>query len=303
MWLDYDRDGRLDLFFGGYYPESINLWKLADTKMMPESFEYAKNGGRKYLFHNLGGGRFEEVSEQAGSRRAAGRWQPSPATCAAPATPISSSRTTTACRNCSSTKAGHFREVGRDTGVGYAPKSGMNASVGDVLNQGRFAMYVSNISEEGILLQGNNLWVPTERHAGGLPQYDEHGDGDGHRARRVELRRAVRRSQQRRPVRSLRRQRLRLGRQERELLVRLSRKWRAATSSSSRMRRTGRRWGTRSLPGYQQKKVWINDGAGRFIDVAQMVGVTDRYDGRSIVLAELRSPACSTRWWRISVDR
>ena len=56
---------------------------------------------------------------------------------------------------------GRFREVGRDAGVGYAPKSGMNASVGDVLNQGRFAIYVSNISEEGILLQGNNLWVPS----------------------------------------------------------------------------------------------------------------------------------------------
>ena len=38
---------------------------------MPESFEYAKNGGRKYLFHNLGDGRFEEVAEQLGiqSRR------------------------------------------------------------------------------------------------------------------------------------------------------------------------------------------------------------------------------------------
>ncbi len=59
---------------------------------------------------------------------------------------------------------GHFREVGRESGVGYAPKSGMNASVGDVLNQGRFALYVSNISEEGILLQGNNLWVPTTSH-------------------------------------------------------------------------------------------------------------------------------------------
>jgi hypothetical protein len=66
VWLDYDRDGRLDLFFGGYYPESINLWKLADTKMMPESFEYANNGGRKYLLRNLGGGRFEEVSAKAG---------------------------------------------------------------------------------------------------------------------------------------------------------------------------------------------------------------------------------------------
>jgi len=33
--------------------------------------------------------------------------------------------------------------------------------------------------------------------------------------------------------------------------------------------------GTRSLAGYQPKRVWMNDGAGRFIDVARMVGVTD----------------------------
>jgi hypothetical protein len=44
--------------------------------------------------------------------------------------------------------------------------------------------------------------------------------------------------------------------------------------------------GNRSLAGYQQKKVWINDGSGAFVDVAQMVGVTDRYDGRSVVLAD-----------------
>ena len=44
--------------------------------------------------------------------------------------------------------------------------------------------------------------------------------------------------------------------------------------------------GTRSLAGYQPKRVWINDGAGRFVDVAQMVGVTDRHDGRSVALAD-----------------
>ncbi|HYK20408.1 MAG TPA: VCBS repeat-containing protein, partial [Pyrinomonadaceae bacterium] len=66
IWFDYDRDGRLDLFLGGYYAEDVDLWHLKNTKMMPESFEYAKNGGRKYLFHNLGDGSFEEVSQKLG---------------------------------------------------------------------------------------------------------------------------------------------------------------------------------------------------------------------------------------------
>jgi len=43
----------------------------------------------------------------------------------------------------------------------------------------------------------------------------------------------------------------------------------------------------RSLSGYQQKRVWMNDGAGKFVDVAQAVGVTDTYDGRSVAMADL----------------
>ena len=161
----------------------------------------------------------------------------------------------------------------------------MNASVGDVLNQGKLAIYVSNISEEGILLQGNNLWVPTggSRAAADLR---EHGARDGRRPRRLELRRAVRRSQQRRLPRSLSR--------------------RTATSRPSRDESywydyskvagghqivigDAANWpamGTRSLAGYQPKRVWINDGSGRFVDVAQMVGATDRHDGRAVALAD-----------------
>ena len=45
--------------------------------------------------------------------------------------------------------------------------------------------------------------------------------------------------------------------------------------------------GNRSHSGYQPKCVWINDGAGKFTDVAQQVGATDRYDGRSVALADL----------------
>src|SRR6185503_15052509 len=45
--------------------------------------------------------------------------------------------------------------------VGMTPKSGMNASVGDIFNDGRLAIYKTNITEPSQLLQGNDLWVPT----------------------------------------------------------------------------------------------------------------------------------------------
>jgi hypothetical protein len=68
---------------------------------------------------------------------------------------------------------GHgFHEVGKETGVGYAPKSGMTAAVGDVLNQGTFGIYVSNISEEAVLVQGNNLWMPKAGTGGDNLQYE-----------------------------------------------------------------------------------------------------------------------------------
>ena len=49
----------------------VNLWKLATTRIMPESFEYANNGGRKYLLRNRGDGTFEDRTEALGisSRR------------------------------------------------------------------------------------------------------------------------------------------------------------------------------------------------------------------------------------------
>ena len=28
IWFDYDRDGLLDIFFGGYFREDLNLWNL-----------------------------------------------------------------------------------------------------------------------------------------------------------------------------------------------------------------------------------------------------------------------------------
>ena len=88
------------------------------------------------------------------------------------------------------------------------------------LQPGRFAIYVTNISEEGMLVQGNNLWVPTGAR-GGAAASTRTWRAPGRRARRLELGRAVRRSQQRRHPRPLSRQRLRLGDRAEQLLVRL----------------------------------------------------------------------------------
>ena len=285
VWLDFDRDGRVDLFLGGYYSESINLWKLASTRIMPESFEYATNGGRKYLFRNLGGGRFEEVSKQVGL--VSNRWALAAVAADLRGTgyPDLFIANDYGVSELFANEGGRFREIGRDAGVGYAPKSGMSASAGDVLNQGRFAVYVSNISEEGILLQGNNLWVPSDR-ADGPPRYENLARSMG-----VDLGGWS------------------FGAQFADLnndgfldlyvvngYVSASRTdsywydYSKVAGGNQLVISDARNWpamGDRSLAGYQQKKVWISDGAGHFLDVAQMVGATDRYDGRSVAVADL----------------
>jgi hypothetical protein len=284
VWLDFDRDGLLDLFLGGYYAERLNLWKLPHTKVMPESFEYANNGGRKYLYRNLGDGRFEEVSAKVGLSST--RWALAAVAADLRGTgyPDIFIANDYGVSELFLNEGGRYREAGRPSGVGYAPKSGMNASVGDVLNQGRFAIYVSNISEEGILLQGNNLWVPT----GGsreLPVYENMA-----RAMGVDLGGWS------------------FGAQFGDLnndgfldLYLVNGYVSASRDESYRYDYSkvagghnivigdAANWpamGERSLAGYQSKKVWINDGSGGFVDVAQMVGVTDRHDGRAVALAD-----------------
>jgi len=67
-WLDYDRDGKLDLFVANYvqWTPQNDLWCSLDgaakSYCTPESYK----GTRSRLFHNLGGGRLEDVTERAG---------------------------------------------------------------------------------------------------------------------------------------------------------------------------------------------------------------------------------------------
>ena len=286
LWFDYDGDGLLDLFVGGYYPEDVDLWHLKSTRMMPDSFEYAKNGGRKYLFHNLGNGKFEEVSAKVGidSRRWA--LASSAADLRGTGHPDLFVANDYGVSELYLNDGKRFHEAGEQTGVGFAPKSGMSVSFGDVFNQGQYAVYVSNISEDGALIQGNNLWVPKEGTKGAAIKYENLARDMG-----VELGGWS------------------FGAQFGDLnndgnldlyvtngYVSLDPKrsyWYDFTKiagGNSSIIGDAKDWPAvdgRSHSGYQQKHVWMNDGAGRFVDVAQAVGATDKHDGRAVVFADL----------------
>jgi hypothetical protein len=286
IWFDYDADGRLDLFLGGYYPEDVDLWHLKNTRMMPESFEYARNGGRKYLFHNLGNGAFEEVSQKMGIDTR--RW----ALAAVAADLRGTGRPDLFIANDYGISelyfndGKQFHEVSKQAGVGFSPKSGMNASIGDVLNDGRYSIYVSNISEEGVLIQGNNLWMPKEGTSGDSLQYENFAremdveiGGWSFGAQFGDLNND--------------------GNQDLYLVNgyvsadRNKNYWydfSKITGGNSTIIGDAANWPPmegRSLSGYQQKRVWINDGSGKFVNVAVAVGASDNYDGRSVALVDL----------------
>ncbi|MGH7698946.1 MAG: CRTAC1 family protein, partial [Gemmatimonadales bacterium] len=286
VWFDYDRDGRLDLFIGCFYPAEIDLWDLEHTRILPESFEYAQNGGRNYLFRNRGDGTFADVGAALGltSRR----WTLAAATADVDrdGDPDLFVANDFGVSELYLNEGGRrFREVGRAANVGRQPKSGMNASFGDVLNRGEWTLFVSNISEPGVLIHGNDLWVPAAG-PGEPPRYRNLAGAMG-----VEL------------------AGFSFGAQFGDLNndgwldlfvtngfvsgdTRDSYWYDYSMVAGGHRQIIGdaRNWPAmrgRSLSGYQEDHLWLNDGAGRFQDVTRAVGAANAYDGRAVAFADL----------------
>jgi hypothetical protein len=288
-WFDYDRDGRLDLFLAGYWRENVNLWALDTTRVMPESFEYANNGGRNYLLWNTGDGTFEDRTEAMGIRST--RW-----TLAVVAGDLLGSgypdlflANDYGVSELYANRGGaRFEEIGRAAGVGVTPKSGMNASFGDVFNDGRLSIYKTNISEPNVLLQGNDLWVPRHTDASQGPRYEnlatslgvdlggwswgaQFGDLNNDGTQDLYLANGYVSAGERTSY------------------------WydfSVIAVGHSTIIADAKNWPAmrgRSLSGYQRKRVWLNDGLGRFTEVSQVVGASDTYDGRAVALADLHN--------------
>jgi enediyne biosynthesis protein E4 len=283
--LDYDNDGKLDMLLCGYFAEGIDLWNLKDTKIMPDSLQFAHNGTDRHLLKGDGTGKFVDVTKETGIDTKA--W-----TLAAGVADLNGDRfpeivlaNDYGYAELWVNEGGkRFTNVARQGVVGARPKAGMNISFGDIYNDGRLSIYRTNITEsEGNLIQNNDLWLPDK--PGSLTYTDEAGSlgiadgGWSFGAQFADLNND--------------------GYQDLYLVngyISADPKSAYWGDYSRVMGGTNliivdtQNWptvGNKSLAGYEAKRLWINDGTGRFTEVAQAVGASDRYDGRAVAVADL----------------
>ncbi len=281
-FLDYDRDGHLDLYVAGYFREDIDLWNVTTTKIMQESFEFANNGGHKFLYRNMGGGRFEDVTAKLNADST--RW-----TLAVSAADLDGDgwqdlflANDYGSEELLLNRGGVRFERATDAGLAGGSKSGMCVTLGDVQNDGRLAMYVTNISKGLYLFQGNNLWLNRLAERGWVQNVADGvvADcgwawgaqfGDLNNDGRVDLY-VVNGFLSANP--------------DRDYWYGMSK----VAGGMGALAADASNWppiDDRSLSGYERSRVLVNNGGGRFVDVAESVGASDLYDGRAVTMADL----------------
>lgn len=155
--FDYDNDGDLDIYIGGYFPGKDFYSDKTDTKVLFDSWETARNAGRNYLFRNNQDGTFTDVTDEAGVHdsgwaMAVGHadinndgWQDLYI--------ANDFGTDIIFKNLGN---GKFKNIS-DTAIGFDTKKGMNTEFGDYNNDGLVDVYVTNMTEP-YLHECNMLW-------------------------------------------------------------------------------------------------------------------------------------------------
>ncbi len=288
IWFDFNNDGLIDIFLGGYYKEEFDLSHLSTTRVMPESFRYANNGGRNYLLENLGNGKFKDVTGEYGLNST--KWTLAAASAdfngdGFPDLFIANDYNVNELYI--NEKGKKFSEVGRQAGIGNIPKSGMSVSFGDINNKGVTGIYNTTITEQGILIQDNNYWEPQDNSTGSpYPRFVNlaqisgiNNAGWSYGAQFGDLNNDG----------------------NMDLYVAngfISAKkgtsywydYSKVTGGNSSIIEDAQNWPDmkgKSQSGYEQNKIWLNEGDGVFEDVSNEVCPYVTYDSRAVATADL----------------
>ena len=154
--FDYDHDGYVDLFVGSYF-QPINIFNPDTPRFFPESFETANNGGGVTVFHNNHDGTFTDVSDKVGIKLSGWTLDLGHAD----ANNDGWDDLYVACdfgtdRFFVNNGDGTFKDM-TETAVGFDSKKGMNVDWGDFDNDGLLDIYVTNITDD-YMREGNFLW-------------------------------------------------------------------------------------------------------------------------------------------------
>ena len=161
-FLDYDRDGRLDLFVANYLvldlattPEPGEgthcLWKGVPVNCGPKGLPTDTN----LLYHNEGGGRFRDVSEASGVASVKGRYSMTATSFDADGDgwpDIYVACDSTAATLFRNNRDGTFTDVGVASGVAYSEfgneQAGMGLAVADLDGDGRLDLFKTHFADD-----------------------------------------------------------------------------------------------------------------------------------------------------------